>query len=210
MKTAHEVFAGFGNPGLKVNSKSFSKMHSNTNFQVGGNRMTGAMRPQLTVPSDRKQFPTFTQRPTQNRTIAPGAISGRAGQKVPFNNSNKRPLAGSVHAGVGVHAQRGANTLTDQQHSRATSRGLSQLNTTSRRGGSSVAHFAKPVAGTNDTYALPGISGGRNAAQFTKVTSVHHIGLHKVVVTKHVPRSINRLTGQSSTVIPTSYSHLGG
>jgi hypothetical protein len=31
------------------------------------------------------------------------------------------------------------------------------------------------------------------------VTSVHHIGLHKIVTTKHVQRSINRLQGQASS-----------
>jgi hypothetical protein len=201
MKTANEVFSfkNFGKPGKPVNSQSFSSTHSPKNFQVGGNRLTGAWHPQLLVPSNRKQIKTLTARPTQAKAIdAPGQISNRAGQKVPFNNSNSKPLAGSHSAGVSMQAFTGANTLMGQRTSRATARSLTGLNTTTRRGGGSNSHFAKPVAGTSDVFALPGPSGGRNTASFTKVSSVHHIGLTRVVSTKHMPRSVNRPQGATA------------
>jgi hypothetical protein len=203
-RLAHEVFShahqtNIGKPGSKANSKSFSLTFSNKNFQTGGNRLTGAWHPQVQVPKDRKQLPTLTARPTQHRTVERNQISNRAGQKVPFNNTNKRPLAGSAHAGVTMAAYKGANTLTNQRNSRATARAIQGVNTTTRRGGSSNAVYAKPVAGTQSTYAVPGPSGGRNTAQLVKVTSVHHIGFHKIVTTQHVSRSINRLQGQASS-----------
>jgi hypothetical protein len=196
MKTANEVFTSPDNPnhpGSLGNSKSFSHTHSNENFQVGGNRLTGAWHPQDTHSQDFTKHSVHAARPSQHKIGATG-VTGRVGQKVPFNNTNVRHLAGSPHAGVEIKAFRGANSLDNQHSLRATARGLSGLDTTSRRGGSSALHFVKSVAGTKDTYALPG-TGGRGNAQLIKVQSVHNIGLHKIVVTKHIKATASRKGG---------------
>ena len=198
-RTAEQVFfEGAALPGHAQNSKSFSLSYSPVSNQVGGNRLTGAWHPQLTVPSNRKQIKTLVVRPTQTRDATTG-YTGAVGQKVPFNNTNVRPLAGSHHGNVPIQAQHGANTLRNQHMSRATARDLHGVNTTSRRGGSSITHFLKPLAGTHDTYALPAThAGGRNSAEIVTVKSVHHFGLHKVVVTKRQPVSPSRPVGRIS------------
>lgn len=191
-------FNGAATPGNKKNSKSFSLSRTvdNRSNQVGGNRLTGAWHPQLTVPSNRKQIKTFVARPTQSRDATTG-YTGAVGQHVPFNNTNTRPLAGSSHSGVSRHEQSGANTLRNQHKLRSTARGISGVNTTTRRGGSSNIGFIKPVAGTSNTYALPSTaSGGRNNAELVTVSSVHHIGLTKIVVSKRVGATPSRKVGR--------------
>lgn len=195
MRTATDVFTKpFGQPGSSKNSKSVSATHSEKQTQVGGNRLTGAWHPQLTVPKNRKHIATFQARPTQHRDATSG-FSGASGQKVPYN-THTRPLAGSHNAGVHFAAYAGANTLRNQHQSRATARGVTGLNTTTRRGGSSQLHFVKSVAGQPQTYALPSnVAGGRGNVQLVHVQSVHHFGLHKVVVSKQVAASKTRSRG---------------
>lgn len=200
-QTAQDIFLGSGSvgaavPGAKVNSKSFSATHSTKHTQVGGNRLTGAWHPQLTVPTNRKQIKTYVAKPTEHRIGATG-FTGAVGQKIPFNNTNTRPLAGSHHANVNMRAQNGANSLRNQHMTRATARGISGVSTTTRRGGSSQSGFLKPVAGTVDTFALLAPhAGGRGSTELVTVKSTHYFGLHKVVVTKHAPVNPTRPVGR--------------
>ena len=198
MRTAQEIFAASkgdkGVPGSLVNSKSFSRTHSNKNYQVGGNRLTFSLHPQDTHAKDFSKHPVHADRPTQYRMGVTG-FRGSTGDKVPFNNQPVREVAGSVPAGVFHRAQAGANSLRNQHQSRATARDITGVDTTSRRGGSSVLHFAKPVAGTAHTFAMPGSEGGRGATQLIRVQSVHHIGFHKVIVSKTIKPTSNRKQG---------------